>query len=60
LQPTRPAAFTSSKLCHHGVAGHAAEPRAVGRTEGRGAELAVKALHCWVSWAWSSWAVLLG
>jgi hypothetical protein len=31
LQPTWPAAFLPSKLCHHGVAGHAAEPWSVGR-----------------------------
>lgn len=29
LQPTWPAALPPSKLCHHGVAGHAAEPWSV-------------------------------
>jgi hypothetical protein len=35
LQPTRPAAFLPSKLCHHRVAGRAAEPRSVGRRRHR-------------------------
>lgn len=31
VQPTWLAAFLPTKLCHHGVAGHAAEPWSVGR-----------------------------
>src|SRR5215212_2827165 len=31
LQPTWPAAFLPFRLCHHVVAGHAAEPWSVGR-----------------------------
>jgi hypothetical protein len=33
LQPMWPAAFLRSELCHHGVAGHAAQPWSVGRME---------------------------
>jgi hypothetical protein len=35
LQPTWPAALPPSKLCHHGVAGHAAEPWSVSRPSDR-------------------------